>query len=122
MTKQNMKGDEMINKDLLGKITGDDIESILSENTSLNPTGTNVVFKSNGKTKVLSECELANLCKEYVYNNGFSIESGIYTDKNDKKFYGASVFNNFVQQFFSATTSEAQAVIKATEWVEGLKR
>ena len=109
-----------INKDLLEKITGDKIKTILTDNTSLNPDGTNIVFKTERKIKVLSKYKLISLCKEYIYNSGFSVDSGISTDTNGKKNYNVSIFDMFEHKFFCAN-SEIKAVIKATQWVEDMK-
>lgn len=110
-----------ISKDLLEKITGDRIKNIiLTDNTSLNPDGTNIVFKTERKIKVLSKYELISLCKEYIYSSGFSVDSGIGTGMNGEKNYSVIIFDMFEHKFFCAD-SEIKAVIKAIQWVEDMK-
>ena len=110
----------MINKELLSEILGYKVDSILSENTSLNPNGENIVFKKNGRVKSINIYKLAFKAKKWAIDLGyemFSNASGkaaiIYGDDGGKcdcnigKYYKEINIKN----------NETEAIFKACEWI-----
>ena len=114
----------MISKELLSEILGYKVDSILSENTSLNPNGENIVFKRNGRVKSIDIYKLAFKAKEWAIDLGYEIFSntsgtvaivygdndGIWDWNTDKDFKEIYIKNN-----------ETEAIFKACEWVRKRK-
>ena len=103
----------MISKELLEEVLGCKIDNILSENTSLNPNGDNIVFRLGGRFKVIGIYELAFKCKDWAYD-----KKGLYISScKVKSMYKSTLLNgdNTIELGYYKT--EPEAIFVACEWL-----
>lgn len=116
---ENLKGKEMISKELLSEVLNDNISEIDSINNTVQYRvfGKDYKLKSNTRNMNLYETisihELAHKCKEWALSYGYEISSRL-----DKQAIATSiVWLGFAEQTTQNATNEPEVVFKACQFI-----
>lgn len=103
----------MISKELLSEVLSNNVKGLKSFGMSADES--NLILQFNDMDDVINIYELAHKCKEWAYNNGYSIVSGIDTIGNNICY--AMKITGYSQDYYYEQSESYDDVFKACEYI-----